>query len=90
MMGSKLFTASTEAHIVTLYDSNMEVYKNCIDYYKKKGDYNAKLPEKPTKNNGAPSANNKYHVSKYSSTNKGQQEWGSWSKPGYLTYNENL
>ena len=86
----KLFTTSTEAFIVTIYDSNHNKWTNMFEYYASENNYRATLPGKKSKQwrKDNPGQLDPYHDAKYTRQDGGQLEFGSFSDEGMAFYGE--
>ena len=88
--GKRLFTASTEGFMVTLYDSNHTKWTNMFTHYATKNNYRAALPPKLTKEEKAarPDKMDPFHDAKYTRQDGGQLELGSFSDAGMEYFNQ--
>ena len=87
--GKKLFMTSTEAFVVTIFDSNHNKWSNMFKLYADNGNYNSlKLPAKITKEEKQkdPTLVDPYHDAKYTRQDGGQLELGSFSDEGMDYY----
>lgn len=89
--GKRLLTVSTEAFIVTIYDSNRDKWKNMFQLYREQGSYTTtKLPAKLTKEERTkdPTKTDPFHDAKYTRQDGGQLEFGSFTEEGMDYFNE--
>lgn len=78
----KLFTASTEAFILVLWDNNLSRWNATGDYYKEHNDYSMKLPDPIAKVPGQPKQPDPMHDAKYTATDQGQSKYGTFADEG--------
>ena len=86
----KLFVVSTEAFVVTLFDSNYNKWTNMFNYYAEHTNYRINLPKKLTKEEkqSKPGGADPYHDAKYTRQDGGQLELGSFSDEGMDYYDQ--
>ena len=88
----ELFTPGTEAFIFVICDNNWDKWVYTAKYYKKKGNFSAPLPKVKTKvDDGAGNMVKEadpFHDAKYTSTDCGQVQYGTFSKEGFKVYNK--
>ena len=78
----RFFTSGFEAFIVTLMENNLARWSHRAKWYKKKNDWNAKLPKKTLKVKGKDRPVNPCHDAKFSIDDAGQAAFETWSDDG--------
>ena len=84
----KLFTSSTEAFILVLWDNNLARWTATGQCCRDNDDCGLKLPDPIPKVPGQPKQPDPLHDAKHTSTDLGQNKYGSFAKDGLECFSE--